>query len=144
MEEEIIAAGINQALKRGESLQKAMQTFINAGYPREAVERAVKLVNSTQEQGLYNPIMPQTRPGMQVPSMQPTQAPQRPLPGAMPKVNKQQTQQPLQMQGQDQGQNQQVRVKRGHGSFKLWLIVILVVIATVAINGFLLWKFILK
>ena len=136
MDEEIIAAGINQAMKRGETLNKAIQTFINAGYPREAVDRAVKLVNSTQESGMYNPIMPQTRPGLQAPSQAP-QAPQRPMPNEMQKANKQQAQLPMQMQGQ------QVRVKRGHG-FKLWLVVILVLIATVAINAVLGWKFILK
>lgn len=41
-EEEIVLSGLQQAMKRGESLSKAMQTFINAGYKKSSVERAAK------------------------------------------------------------------------------------------------------
>ena len=66
MEEEIIAAGIHQALKRGEPLNRAIQSFINAGYSREAVDKAVKLVNSSQDLSLYTPLIPAARPGMKL------------------------------------------------------------------------------
>ena len=130
MEEEIIAAGIHQALKRGEPLNRAIQSFINAGYSREAVDKAVKLVNSSQDLSLYTPLIPAARPGMKLqpdlpPGFAPASQPQRQGPG---------------MQGQMP--NQSIKRKR-KGHLGLWLLVIVIILATVAVNAFLVWKFLL-
>ena len=42
-DEEMIASGILQAMRKGEPIRKVMQTFINAGYSRDVVESAAKL-----------------------------------------------------------------------------------------------------
>ena len=39
-----IVGGLRNALERGQSLQKAVQSFINAGYPPEDVEEAANYV----------------------------------------------------------------------------------------------------
>lgn len=44
-----IKGGLKNAISRGENLQKAKQSFINAGYTREEVEQAEKFLNVTQE-----------------------------------------------------------------------------------------------
>lgn len=49
-ESEILANGLKRALERGESLEKAKQTFINAGYDREAIEKASKLLSEEKIQ----------------------------------------------------------------------------------------------
>lgn len=46
---EDIVAGIKNAYERGESMPRAIQTFINAGYNRQEVEEAARYVSS-----LYN------------------------------------------------------------------------------------------
>jgi uncharacterized membrane protein len=42
---EEIKAGIQNAINRGDSLQKAMQSFVNAGYNIEEVKKAAQEVN---------------------------------------------------------------------------------------------------
>jgi len=43
-EEEVIAAGISRALERGQNVEQAAKSFINANYSRTAVAAAVNLV----------------------------------------------------------------------------------------------------
>ena len=50
-EEQSIAAGILQALERGEALSKAKQSFINAGYSQEIVEQAARIAEQTRKEG---------------------------------------------------------------------------------------------
>ncbi len=137
MDEEIIAAGIHQALKRGEPLNRAIQSFINAGYPREVVDKAVRLVNASQDSSLYTPLIPAARPGLPLRPQPFTSSPA--LPSSTPFQAQQRS---PQSQGQAQGQEQKVR-KRREGHFGLWLVVILIILATVAVNAFLVWKFLL-
>lgn len=47
MRPEEISEGLRIALSRGESLQNAMQSFYNAGYNREDVESAARMVNQS-------------------------------------------------------------------------------------------------
>jgi len=66
MREDIIA-GLKNAYERGESMQKAMQAFINAGYNKEEVEEAARFLNfsySQQEQPASAPAQ-QTQQKMQ-------------------------------------------------------------------------------
>ncbi|GIU68641.1 MAG: hypothetical protein KatS3mg001_491 [Candidatus Pacearchaeota archaeon] len=48
MVKEELVEGIRLALSKGESLEKAMMTFFNAGYPREEIEEAAKYAQSQQ------------------------------------------------------------------------------------------------
>lgn len=142
MEEEIIAAGIHQALKRGEPLNRAIQSFINAGYSREAVDKAVKLVNSSQDLSLYTPLIPAARPGMKLqpdlpPGFVPASQPQRQgIQGTGRGAGSAE-------RGQGQMQNQGIKKKR-KSHLGLWLLVILIILITVAVNAFLVWKFLLN
>lgn len=44
---ESLVDGLKNAMERGETLQKAMTTFYNAGYTREEVESSARLVNQS-------------------------------------------------------------------------------------------------
>lgn len=46
MVNEEIFGGLKSALDRGESLKRAMMTFFNAGYKREEIEEAARVLNS--------------------------------------------------------------------------------------------------
>ena len=46
MGKEDLVAALKNAVERGESLEKAKQSFISAGYPREEVEEASRSVHS--------------------------------------------------------------------------------------------------
>ena len=45
MANEEILGGLKSAIDRGESLQKAMMTFYNAGYKKEEIEEAARFLN---------------------------------------------------------------------------------------------------
>ena len=45
MPNEEILGGLKSAIDRGESLQKAMMTFYNAGYKKEEIEEAARFLN---------------------------------------------------------------------------------------------------
>jgi hypothetical protein len=58
MAKEEIVEGLRQAVSRGESLEKAMATFFNAGYPNEDVEeaaRALQMPTANQSQSKMRP-----------------------------------------------------------------------------------------
>jgi len=74
MNEEILG-GLKNALERGESLQKAMMTFFNAGYKKEEIEEAARAVNTNQVE-INKPISPQ--PSAPVPQA-PVQSSQQPV-----------------------------------------------------------------
>lgn len=46
MVREDIVAGLKNAVEKGEPIEKAKQSFISAGYPREEVEAASNLIHS--------------------------------------------------------------------------------------------------
>jgi ATP-dependent Zn protease len=48
MVKEELVEGIRLALSKGETLDKAMMTFFNAGYPKEEIEEAAKYAQSDQ------------------------------------------------------------------------------------------------
>ena len=54
MTKEEIAIGLRNALARGEPIEKAMQSYVNAGYPISEVQEAAKEVN----QGVTGTIKP--------------------------------------------------------------------------------------
>lgn len=150
-EEEIIIAGIQHALKRGESLEKAKQTFLNAGYPQELVERAAGKVMSG--------IQPQIRPHAYAPTSAPAY---RAQPEVQPRVLPKQEQptqrkeipetRPMQMQPRiQQRQLQQPQqptypayTRRRPSHATTWIIAILIILLTLLINGFLIWKYVLS
>ena len=47
--EEELSGGLKNALLRGENLNKAKQSFINAGYKSEEIEAAAQKVSTTQK-----------------------------------------------------------------------------------------------
>jgi len=51
-----ILGGLKSSLKRGESLQKAMTTFYNAGYKKEEIEEAARVL---QQEKIQAPTIPQ-------------------------------------------------------------------------------------
>ena len=55
MVNEAIAGGLISALSRGESLQRAMMTFFNAGYSKEDIEGAAREIYS-RERGIHQQI----------------------------------------------------------------------------------------
>ena len=48
MKPEDISEGLRIALSKGESLQNAMQSFYNAGYSRDEIESAARMINNFQ------------------------------------------------------------------------------------------------
>ena len=58
MVNEIILGGLKSALARGESLKKAMMTMYNAGYKREEISEAARIVNKPR-------VAAQTQPASQ-------------------------------------------------------------------------------
>jgi len=56
MVNEAIVGGLISALSRGESLQRAMMTFFNAGYSKEEIEGAAQEVYS-KERGIHQQII---------------------------------------------------------------------------------------
>jgi hypothetical protein len=96
MNEEILG-GLRLALERGESLKKAMVTFLNSGYKREEIEEAAKAL--TEPVSEARPQMPVMRGpagpaeqkvssyGVQIPiapKEEPEQIPAKPLPEKKP------------------------------------------------------------
>jgi len=94
MVNEEIVGGIRTALERGESLKRAMMTFFNAGYKREEIEEAAKLVNENpiespkisqvnsnpkSNQGFFNKIFKEKIPERKIISSQPIVVPQAPI-----------------------------------------------------------------
>ena len=56
-----IIGGLKVSLARGESLQRAMQSFYNAGYKKEDIENAAR----TLKQEGFQPVSAQTKPLIQ-------------------------------------------------------------------------------
>jgi len=71
MKEEIIG-GFKNALDRNETIEKAMQTFINAGYSATEVREAASMVNPSATGMLYG--QPSTSPASQSSAQQTAQA----------------------------------------------------------------------
>lgn len=84
-----ILSGLKYALSKGESLQRAMNSFLNSGYSREEVEEAARQIQIPQA--------PAT-PTYTQPFPQPTQT--QPLPQQIPQqpIQQKQIQQPVQQQ----------------------------------------------
>lgn len=56
MSNEEILGGLRFAINKGESLQKAMTTFYNAGYTRQEIEQAAKMLQQEQVQTPKTPL----------------------------------------------------------------------------------------
>lgn len=81
MNDELIG-GIRNALERGETVEQAMQTFLNAGYSPNEVREAAALVAPSATAAIYGQvpgILPSSSPAAQtkaaVPSSSPTSSP---------------------------------------------------------------------
>ncbi|MBU2496721.1 MAG: hypothetical protein KJ767_01535 [Nanoarchaeota archaeon] len=170
-EEEAIAAGIKQALKKGDDINKAIRSFLNAGYPRELVERAARKatgsnVNMPTEQERQQPIQrSQQQPSRQQPSrqapgqptyqqprqmttQQPTQR-QYPMPSRQMPYQRPELRQPIHRMPDYKDYNfkplkkEFAAEKTSKSNFLEWTIAIIVIILTLLLNGFLIWKFML-
>lgn len=53
-----LAAGIKNAMEKGESLEIAKKTFLNAGYNSQEVDEAVKIVSSGVSDIVYQTELP--------------------------------------------------------------------------------------
>ena len=59
MTNEDIIGGLRNAIVRGQTLQQAMQSFINAGYAKEDVEEAARNIRSNQSSSsILSPFKP--------------------------------------------------------------------------------------
>lgn len=65
MEVENISEGLKMAVSKGESLQQAMQSFYNAGYKKENIESAARLLGTSN---VMQPIKPKE---IKIPQKQP-------------------------------------------------------------------------
>ncbi len=84
MNEEILG-GLKSALERGESLQRAMMTFFNAGYNKEEIEEAARALSNFKPVANVQPAVPVVvkpaivaQKAMPAKSIQPIQAMQKP------------------------------------------------------------------
>ena len=94
MPKEEIIGGLKNALERGETLERAKSTFINAGYNKDEVEEAAKFVGEKKfAKPAPMPLKPAIRPSVPspvsapAPSVQPAQA-IKPLPAVQVKPKK--------------------------------------------------------
>ena len=133
MREDIIA-GLKNALERGESLEKAVQSFINAGYnPAEVREAAESL--SQGSMSISNPEAERLQlpaPRMQLPPPPSLQMPSQQMPQQLP-----------QMQASYKRLNDirpMPEVRRGHGK-RTALIIILIIILLLLIGGLIFMIF---
>lgn len=99
MPTEEIAAGLKQAIERGESLEQAKRSFINAGYSRKEVEEAASTLGgvltefpqptATYQPQIFPPLLPtpfQTPyPSLQKPQIKKLPQPQLPEKTKKPK-----------------------------------------------------------
>ena len=88
---EEIAAGLKEAIAKGESLDRAMMSFYNSGYPKQEIEDAALLLRAPQQPQI--PPFPKANQPQQPLFKQPTQTQQPQIP-PFPKTN--QLQQPQQ------------------------------------------------
>lgn len=72
-----ISGGIKNALDRGESLEKAKQTFVNSGYTPQEVQEAVKLMGPQSAKPLTptQPTPTSTQPNLAQPEATPPAKP---------------------------------------------------------------------
>ena len=76
MVKEDILGGIINAVSRGSSLKDAMQSFYNAGYPKEEIEEAARqfqIINSGKPTQQIQKTTPQQTQTQQTPTPQPQQ-----------------------------------------------------------------------
>lgn len=79
-----ILGGLKSALARGDSLQKAMITFFNAGYKREEIDEAAKMIH----QGGIQPIPKKISPKKTHPIIKSPKKKFKALPTSTPKITK--------------------------------------------------------
>lgn len=80
-----IADGLRAAMNKGESLMQAMMSFYNAGYSKQDVEDAARMINQLPEQQMQMQAQPQ-QPTLQTTSQTQTQStpPQKQFPQGQP------------------------------------------------------------
>src|SRR3989344_1440149 len=68
MPHEDIIGGLKNAVARGQTVQQAMQSFLNAGYAREDVEEAARNLRSNPTSSILSPFKPlqQLKPANQI------------------------------------------------------------------------------
>ena len=133
-EEEAIAAGIKQAVRRGESLEKAKQTFLNAGYSKELVERAARVASGEKPSLASVPTRTPRTPAHTSGSVQPS---------VSPAPHSKLSPQPFREFKPLAKPIYEYRKPKRTGIIT-WIIAILIIILAFLVNGFLIWKFILK
>lgn len=155
-EEEIIITGIQHALRRGETLERAMQSFLNAGYPSALVRSAARKAQASMQQVRLRPRPVAAAPARRVKPVQtPRTARAAPVtateyqpqqPPVQPRPVRQPAQKPMQQQQPEQQQYQPIEPirRRPRSSATTWITVIAIAIVTLLVNGFLLWKYILS
>lgn len=151
MEEiDAIASGILQAVKRGESLEKAVQTFINAGYPKSSVGQATKkaqealnqkkfilTTSAVKEQGEQDQKQDKEQIRKEKPRLQKPKQRQ---------IEKPVTEGPEEPPEETIGQQRQKIQKKEKSTKKIlaWITGIVIIAVTLLINGFLIWKYLLS
>jgi len=109
-----IVGGLKVALSRGEPLQKAMQSFYNAGYKKEEIEEAAReLHRQLTNQETFIPRKPMAKgtkplPTQQSTPQQPSQTSQKPetKPGAESEPKQEDVEQPEKKESQPTQQTQ--------------------------------------
>jgi len=114
MERPDIMAGINQAVEKGESLEKAKQTFLDAGYSSQDVEDSVRAINS----------------GV-IPHFVNNTSNQQISPSAQPALQSS----PSQSQQQVQIQTPSFQPAQESSGGRIFLIVLLIIILLIALGG---------
>jgi len=141
-ESDIIASGILQAMKRGEHKSKAMQTFLNAGYSREIVEKAVVKAETLNRDGFSVAISsPKPVQNVQQRGVQ-TRSIWKPKIHQPPKRNIGFRPRPPQQVNREEHLFQAERPK--NKKVLTWIITILIIILTLGVNGYLIWKYTLS
>jgi len=90
MAKEDLIEGLRYALSRGDTLEKAMMTFYNAGYPKEDIEGAAYYLQSPQMPGTFQ------NPSPVKPVAASSNQPQQPIPNVSPPVQYMQPPQAMQ------------------------------------------------
>ncbi len=139
MVKEDILGGIRNAVARGGSLKDAMQSFYNAGYPKEEIEAAAREFQREQMQGSSvqpsNQQINRQNPSQQNPQQQPTSS--QPVSSSMP-VQPVQRASPQPVQQTNTGVVSQYPQKSNKTGWIIFFIVLLVILI---ITGVLLFVF---
>ena len=157
-EEDVIAAGIKQVLKKGGDINKAVNSFLNAGYPRDLVERAARKATGQSvqmpikqipmQQRQMQPTMQQRIPVKQQGIRQMPQGAKYPLPSRQLPYQRPELRQPIHKMPEFKEYHFKPLKKEFHAEkprnmILEWTTAIIIILFTLVLNGFLIWKFML-